>query len=44
LLAAVGSGGMLRQLGLRPVPGPALLIRTVAHYIRRRLPNVLKAR
>jgi steroid delta-isomerase-like uncharacterized protein len=44
LWATFDTLGMLRQLGLRPVPGPALLIRTVAHYIRRRLPNVLKAR
>jgi steroid delta-isomerase-like uncharacterized protein len=30
--------GMLRQLGLRPVPSPALLARTVLYQVRRRLP------
>jgi steroid delta-isomerase-like uncharacterized protein len=31
--------GMLQQLGLRPMPGPVLLARTIAYHLRRRLPT-----
>jgi predicted ester cyclase len=31
--------GMLRQIGMIPVPGPALLVRTLVHQIRKRLPS-----
>lgn len=30
--------GMLRQIGLVPVPGPGLLVRTLVHKARKRLP------
>jgi steroid delta-isomerase-like uncharacterized protein len=35
--------GMLRQLGLQPVPGPALLVRTLVYQVRRRLPAMCTA-
>jgi steroid delta-isomerase-like uncharacterized protein len=31
--------GMLRQLGLRPFPSPALLVRTLVYQARKRLPT-----
>lgn len=33
--------GMLRQIGMVPVPGPTLLVRTLAHQVRKRLPAAL---
>jgi hypothetical protein len=35
--ATVDALGMLRQIGVVPVPGPASLVRTVAHMARKRL-------
>jgi hypothetical protein len=29
--------GKLRQIGVVPVPGPALLVRTLVHQLRKRL-------
>ena len=35
---------MLRQLGMIPVPGPPLLVRTLVHHVRKRLPGARTTR
>ena len=41
--AAFDALGMLRQIGLVPVPGPALLVRTLAHQARKRLAGMRRS-